>query len=443
MSENRGLIKNIASLGIVQIANYVFPLISIPIISRIIGPEKFGIINYSAAFIGYFTLMINYGFDLSATRKLSKDPHNIQLRNDLFSQVLSAKFLLFLLSAIIFCFCLYFIPPLKQNITVALFSFSICLSTVLTQNWFFQSMQDLPKVAIINFVGKLFFTVTILLVIKKEEDYLWQPLILSVVQLCVTIFALVWMVKKYKIKFRITPMNEVLNIIWSERMIFFSLVVISLYTTTNTVVLGILQNPQQVGFYTAAQRLMDVASNVVNQPLAQSMYPFIGAAFGISHNHGIQTVQKTLPLIILFTGILAVGMYTLGPVVLVLFYGDSFAPSIPVFKILSFVPMIIALSNVFGIQILLNLKMDKIFFQITTGGAIIGMILNFFMIRKWGYIGTALNWIVVETYITLAMLVVLRFKGINPIDLKQFTYTAIKNHIQPIFQSIIKRRNSN
>ena len=67
----KGLVTNVFSLGVVQIANYVFPFITVPIVSRIIGPDRLGVLNFSSAFMAYFTLLINFGFDLSATRAIA------------------------------------------------------------------------------------------------------------------------------------------------------------------------------------------------------------------------------------------------------------------------------------------------------------------------------------------------------------------------------------
>ena len=53
------LIHNISSLFSVQVANYVLPMVSVPIIVRIIGPEKYGLINYAAAIVSYFIIIVN------------------------------------------------------------------------------------------------------------------------------------------------------------------------------------------------------------------------------------------------------------------------------------------------------------------------------------------------------------------------------------------------
>ena len=124
----RGLVKNVFSLGLIQVANYVFPFITVPIVSRIIGPDKFGVLSFSSSFITYFTILINFGFDLSATRAIAANRNNVEERNKIFNQVVLAKVLLFIVSVILFTIALFTVPQLRNEKEVAIFSFLLCLS---------------------------------------------------------------------------------------------------------------------------------------------------------------------------------------------------------------------------------------------------------------------------------------------------------------------------
>lgn len=432
LNQRKKLFKNIASLGVVQIANYVFPLISIPIISRIIGPEKLGVINYSSAFMTYFVLVVSFGFDLTATRRISVDSSNQSLINTVFSEVLFAKILLSIFSLVLFIPCLFLVPPLHKEITVAIFSFILCFASIFNQNWLFQALQELSKVAILNFVSKLLFTFCVILIVRNEQDYIWQPLLTSVIQIGVAILSFFWAINRYKIQIYKIPFKQVLNLLWSGKVVFFSMVVISLYTTTNTVILGLFRPAYEVGYYTAALKLIEVANSVINLPLSQALYPFIAVAFSESREKGILIVQKMVPIIVLFTIMVALGLFIFGSLLLTFFYGEKFKASILIFQLLSIVPSVIALSNVFGIQVMLNLKMDKIFFSITSIGAVLGLFLNLIMVNLWGGVGTAINWLIVEFYITGAMYYVLKRKGISLINLSYFKLDVLASQIKPV-----------
>jgi PST family polysaccharide transporter len=435
-ASKKGLVKNVFSLGLIQIANYVFPFITVPIVSRIIGPDKFGVINFAAAFMAYFTLLINFGFDLSATRAIAAKREDLEERNKIFNQVFLAKMVLFAVSVVLFLIALYTVPQLTNEKDVAIFSFLLCFSWVITPNWLYQGMQELSRVAIFNLATKVIFTVIILLVVREKSDYVWQPLAISVAQIIIGVFSFWFAIRRYGITVRLPKLRPVLDLLWNERVIFFSMVVINLYTTTNVVLLGFLQSSEQVGYYTAGWRLIMIIQTIIALPLSQSLFPFVGGAFAESREKGLDVVRQLFPVVTVITGCAAIVLWVLGPLVITVFYGQKFEPSITVFRILAFVPMLISWSNLVGIQTMINLKMDKSFFRITLTGAVISILLNFILVKRFGYIGSAWCWVFTEIFITLTMYIALSRKGIHLFDRKYFTYEHFKKFLKPIILTV-------
>lgn len=437
----KSLVKNVFSLGIVQVANYVFPFITVPIVSRIIGPDKFGVLSFAASFVTYFTLLINFGFDLSATRAIAANRNNREERNKIFNQVVLAKTLLFAASLILFIISLYTVPQLRDEKEVAIFSFLLCFSWVITPNWLYQGMQELSRVAIFNLVTKVIFTVLILLIIRERADYIWQPLAISIAQVVVGIYSFGYALHRYQIKLAISKLRPVLQLLWNERIIFFSMVVINLYTTTNVVLLGFLQNETQVGYYSAGYRLIMIIQSLIAIPLSQAMFPFIGSAFGQSREKGLDMVRQMLPVVTILTFGAALVLWLFSPLVIMLVYGHKFEPSILVFRILAFVPVVVGWSNLLGVQTMINLKMDKVFFRITAIGAVTSIALNFLFVSRFGYIGTAISWVVTEIFIVICMYLVLARKGINIFEKKYFSPSQFKKYLKPIIVSVKQKIN--
>lgn len=441
-SEKKILLKNIFSVGIIQIANYIFPLITIPIVSRIIGPDKFGTINFAASFVAYFTLLIGFGFDVTATRRVAADPFNEQNRNKVFSEVFLSQCVLLLFSIAIFATCLFLIPQLRIEKELAVYTFLTCFATLLTQNWLFQAMQDLHKIAILNLIGKVLFTVIVLSTIHVKSDYYWQPLALSLSQIAIAIFSFVWSIKKYHLKLLKVSFKNRLKLLWNEKTFFFSLCVISIYTSTTIVVLGITNNSTDVGYYTAGQKLILILQMIITVPLTQAIFPYIGKAFGDSFEKGIMVVQKIIPVVFIFTFISGLLIFLFSPYFITFFYGNKFMPAIIICRILAFIPMIISLGIVMGIHVMINLKMDKVFFKVTIIGAIFGMILNVVVVRYYGYIGAAFTWIATE-FLNLSMLFfILNKKGIQIINLKYFSINYLATYLITIkskLNNVIKR----
>ncbi|WP_336732947.1 flippase [Chryseobacterium sp. VD8] len=431
MLEKKKLVRNIASLGIIQIVNYIFPLITVPYVSRIIGPDGYGIINYAMAFIGYFTLLIAYGFDLTATRRISQNSNNKEYINEVVSEVFTSRIILYAVSCILFVISLYFFTPIQKDLSVAVILFTGCISTVISPQYIFQGLQELEIFAKLNFVKGIINTALVFILIKHSSDYYWIPLLSTIFLISTNIFLFLYAIRKFQIKYRLVSFRKSFKLILDERMIFFSTIVISLYTSTNTVVLGFFADNKEVGYYTTSQNFLNIVNSMLMIPISTALYPFIGRAFSVSREHGITLIKKIVPIVFYLTFFASVAVLLFAPFLVRLIYGHQFDNSINVLKIISFIPFIVGLSNIFGIQLMLNLGLDKMFFRTTFIASIAGLILNIFMSKYWGYIGTAWNCVIIECLVTILMYFALKKEKIGIFKMDYFSpkqiFLTLKN----------------
>jgi PST family polysaccharide transporter len=414
------VVKNIGYLGFVQIINYIFPLLTVPYVSRIIGPESFGIINYATAFMSYFVLLIGYGFDLTATRRIAQKPDDKLLRNKVYSEILNARLILFICSLFLFLVAIIFVEPLKQNLTVTTLLFFMCLSNVLVPQYIYQGMQNLTIFAKANFIRGFIYTLAIFIFVKKQDDYVYIVTINGLLSLITSLFFLFYAKRIYNLKFILLPLKATLLFLWHEKVIFFSTVVISLYTTTNVVLLGFFDNIKNVAYFTTGQNLVNISTTVLTAPLSVALFPYLGSAFSVSKENGLEVARRILPIIFYIITIGCFILFLLAPTIVNILYGIKFRNSILPMQIMAFSPLIISLSNFFGIQVMLNLNLDKLFFKIIAICSIFGLSLNIYMSTHWGYIGTAYNVIIVESTVTCTIYFLLKKRGIDLISIKNF-----------------------
>jgi PST family polysaccharide transporter len=105
--DKRQLIANFFSLSVLQGANFILPLVALPYLVRILGTESFGIVMFAQAFMMYFIILTDYGFNLSATRAISIHRGNTEKIAEIFTTVMSIKFLLLLVSLLLLSFIIF------------------------------------------------------------------------------------------------------------------------------------------------------------------------------------------------------------------------------------------------------------------------------------------------------------------------------------------------
>ncbi|WP_343557318.1 oligosaccharide flippase family protein [Sphingobacterium sp.] len=425
----KNLLQSFASLGLVQLINYVFPLITIPYVSRIIGPEGYGIINYATAFVAYFNILISYGFDYTATRRIAADPDSL---GTVFSEVLTARIYLFLISTVLFIISLFIFTPLSDHKTVAVIVFCSCLSTCLTPQYVFQGLQYLNIFAFTNFIRGLLNCLLILLLIKQADDFIVLPLINLVLGVGISLFLIVFAILKFRIKFHFVQFKKVWKLLIEERMMYLSSFVVSIYTTTNIIVLGFFATNAEVGYYTTAQSLIFIVINVINLPLSTVLFPYISKSFSNDQEEGLNVLRSILPVLIYILTFVGILIYFLAPFSIHLIYGNKFDNAIGPLKILAFLPLISMINTFLGIQTMLNLKMDKDFFNVTAMAALIGFSLNLLLSSQFGFMGTSYSYLLIEIFVFAALYITLLKRNVNLLLADKFTPNAMINIIKRI-----------
>ena len=219
--------------------------------------------------------------------------------------------------------------------------------------------------------------------------------------------------------------KSVWKLLVEERMMYLSSFVVSIYTTTNIIVLGFFASSAEVGYYTTAQSLIFIVINVINLPLSTVLFPYISKSFINDTEEGLNVLRSILPILIyilLFVGIL---IYFLAPFSIHLIYGNKFDNAIGSLKILAFLPLISMINTFLGIQTMLNLKLDKDFFKVTAMAAVVGFLLNLLLSSQFGFIGTSYSYILIESFVLGALYVTLLKKGINLLLIDRFSPSAL------------------
>ncbi|WP_297457230.1 flippase [Persephonella sp.] len=413
--DKKRLLSNFLSLSILQGANYILPLITLPYLVRVLGPEKFGLIMFAQAFIQYFIILTDYGFNLSATREISINRDNKDKISEIFSSVMIIKFSLMLISFIILTLIVFSFEKFRKEWLVYYLTFGMVVGQVLFPIWFFQGIEKMKYITFLNILAKSIFTVAIFIFVHQVSDYIYVPLLNSLGFIIAGILALWIVFKDFEIKFTKASFESLIDQLKEGWHIFVSTVAISLYTVSNTFILGIFTNNTIVGYYSAAEKIVRAVQGLII-PISNAIYPYISKLVKESEERAVEFLRKLTVFVGSFSFSVSIILFMFTDLIVITFLGKKFENSIIVLKILSFLPFIISLSNIFGIQTMLTFNYKKAFSRILISASVLNILLDFILVPFYKHIGISFAVLISESFVTISMFIFLYKKNIKLLE---------------------------
>lgn len=414
--EYKRILENMISLTGLQFASYILPLITLPYLTLVLGPEKFGLTQYAISLITYFQFFTDYGFNLSATRELAIFRDDNQKISQIFSSVMFIKLCLCILSFIILLLIVMFIPKFNEDSYVYILTFGMVIGYMLFPTWLFQGLEYMRYTSILNIIGKIVFTVLIFIFIHDTTDYMLVPLINSLGYILVGILGIYIALTKFNIKLTLPSIRDIKYHLREGWYVFISTIAINMYTTTNTFLLGLLTNNTLVGYYSIAEKIILAVNGLLN-PISQALYPFISRTVKTDDKtRSIEFIRKITKIMTLVGIVLSAGLFIFAKPIILLLFGQSYANSVIILQIISIVPLAVSLSTVFGVETMLTFNYKKAFTSIVMIGGIIDIVLGIILITLMKEIGIAISFATTEIFITIAMFIFLQRKGIKIIN---------------------------
>lgn len=343
--DNKTLVENFFSLAVLQGANYLLPLITLPYLVRVLGPEKYGLVMFAQAFLQYFVVLTDYGFDLSATREISLHRQNKQKITEIFSAVILIKLLLMVFSFIVLLVIVFSFKKFAAEWELYLLTFGFVVGNVLFPVWFFQGMERMRFVTLLNITAKLIFTVLIFVFIREVSDYILVPLFNGLGFLVAGLISLWLVFRRFGIRWKPVTLPVIIFHLKDSFHFFFSRISLSLMTVTNTFVLGLLTSNTLVGYYAAAEKIIKAVESLV-QPVVQSLYPYM------SRISNIKLYKRILLVGILFGLFISAIIFLFGDFISGLVLGSRFEYSNRLLKLFSLEIPIAYFSILLGLPLL-------------------------------------------------------------------------------------------
>jgi len=257
----------------------------------VLGPEKFGLISFAQALVGYFVLITDYGFNLSATKDISINKNNPDIVSKIFCTVITLKLFLLILSFIVFTIIVLFLEQSPTDRIIYFFSFGIVIGQVIFPSWFFQGLEKMKFITFINILSRLIFTILIFVYVDSAVDYIYVPLITSVGFIIGGAASLVISFKYFNVKFTTPSLAELIQQLKSGLTIFITSLSSNIIASSGIFVLGLFQSREVVGYYSAIEKLAKAFVNIFS-PITQAIFPHVSFQFARSKAAGKEVILK-------------------------------------------------------------------------------------------------------------------------------------------------------
>jgi len=351
--EKKVVFNNFISLGILQVSNYLIPLLVIPYLARVLGPEKFGLTSFAQAVIFYFTLVTDFGFNLTATKEISINRDLPEKISEIFSAVITIKVFLLLLSFISLLALTKFYNQFATEKTLYYYTFLTVIGSVLFPQWYYQGTEKMKFVTLITVATRIVFTGLIFIFVKNSDDYIIYALLNSMGFFVSGLIGFAVSLYLMKVKFRFLSITTIKRYFAEAWHIFLSTVSISLYTTSNSVVLGLFTNYTIVGYYTAAEKLFKVFQ-FMGMPFYQAVFPYFSKLYNENKSQALNHFNKIFKYVLIVSFFISLLLLLVGRYLVIFLYGSNFSESIILFSILSLILVPSWGNYVLGIQGMIN-----------------------------------------------------------------------------------------
>ncbi len=414
----KSLKKNAALNMTKTVMSLVFPLITFPYSSRVLGPVYIGKVNFAQSIVSYFALVAALGISTYAVResaKLRDDRKNLSV---FVKEVFSLNMISTLVAYTIFAFALATVPAFgSYRVLLCVCSASILFAT-LGMDWLYTGLEEFKYIAVRSIAFQFISLILLFVFVRSKDDYLKYAGI-SVVSsvgsnVCNFIHARLFVdlkVKALSLKKHLKPVFT----------LFAMSAAVSMYTVLDTTMLGFIKGDEAVGIYTAATKINRTVVMMITAATAV-LLPRLSYYADKDRTEFFRLANKAVQFVVMFSVPCAAGLFMLAEPAVLLFSGGQFLPAVPVMKIMNAVIVFISLGCLMGGNVLISAGKEKSSLVSTVVGAVSNFSLNLIFIPRYGASGAAIGTVCAEFLVTTTQFVL----GRKILDWKNLFRTVVQ-----------------
>ncbi|MDV7105997.1 oligosaccharide flippase family protein [Vibrio sp. TH_r3] len=397
------VLSNIISLYVVQGLNYLVPLLITPLLLRVLGLEIYGLYTVILAILQYVIIFLDYGFNLTATKQISLNQNSKKNTSQIFSDIMTIKLIALLIIILTVAVSLLIKTTFDLYLEMVLLGFGIVIGRTLNPVWLFQGVEKMHWIATLNGLSKLLMLILVFFLIKDEGDLDLLIIIQSAIGIIVVVSSVMLSMSKGYITL-VTPSKQgMMKQLQLGKDIFISTISVSIYTTSIPLVLAFIGGVESAGIYNAADKLRQAIQSIIN-PISQGLFPKSNQLMVSDKRKAFIFIYKVSAFISVLIVSICLAVYAASDFIVDLLYGENMGEVVKLLGALLFIPPIVALSNMLGLQIIIPNGKSNWFKYTYILAGLIGLPMIIVGALSYSYLGVGVAAVIVEL-VVLSMFV--------------------------------------
>jgi polysaccharide transporter, PST family len=407
-------LHNVIALYGVQACTYALPLLTFPYLAHVLGPSGWGAVVFAQAIGVVIASVVEYGFDISASRETSRHRNEPKRLSALISGVLGAKTLLSVVCIAGALSSRRFTHHVAPSMALFWASTIWGVCQGINMLWFFQGLERMRLASALEIGGKVLATLSIFVLVHKPEDG-WKVMAAQCVG-CVVAHGVTVVLAYREVGFQWPDFASVSSALRLGGSMFVFRIVQSLSGSVNRLVLGSVAPVAVLGEYAGAERITRVFQQAM-WPVNQALYPRLTQQAQGNPAGAMKTVRVSLLSLGGLGLVFAVAIFFGAPAMVQLVLGHDFKDAVPVLQVFAMWIPLTALCTVLTFQVMLPNQLDSQFNFVNLTAGMVGIVAALLLAPGFRAVGIAWSAVAVQIYTLIAFSVALSRTGLNPFAL--------------------------
>jgi PST family polysaccharide transporter len=363
------------------------PLVAVPYLARVLRPEGWAPVLVAQAVALWVVLVLEFGFDLSATRALARTRHDPAGAADVVHRVQSAKFALVPLGAALVAIAFAVAPALAGRPSLLGWTIAFAVARGLDPFWYFQGLERVLGAVVVQATTRIAAALGVFFLVRGPAD---GAMVLALQAGFAALATLVLGVRmRGEVRFRLPSLGAARKGLTEGAPLFTFRAASGLFASANVFVLSLFAAPAAVAVFGGAERLARSGIGLL-QPLTQAILPRV-SHLGAADPAGARGVVRLSLRVVGLAGLVIGGVtFVFAPWIVALLLGDGYEAAVPLLRIFALLPPLVAIDTVLGLHWAVPLGHERPFVRAVVAGGLLNLVLAVALAPRAG--GAGLVW---------------------------------------------------